>query len=374
MKRSYKTLRTCRPGITMTELMVSVVAGSIIVLGTWQFFSSSTENARTILNFSHADERIALWENLLAADLVMAGARGSMQTDNDASVCPKPQTLRAVRISDGGALPGHNWGLNTHIDPDVIIIQLPATTSIFRTESMTDTTVTLEVDSELPSSEVEFEQLFTQRTLRITSPETGFHQMVQVTDADFATRILTVSPNIEWLADNGYCGAEGNGDHHEVNVIMHVRWTLIEASSDPADPEYQNLIAIREEVDVGASDATIPGTRLAVVENVVDFQVWGDADTGTYETDVAMDTELGDDQGTATITMNSSTTEALRVVHVQMSVRTVHEFGQYSFRPKADETDLLTTFDIDGLTDTAALALTVGQTIELPNFVFGQLR
>lgn len=358
----------------MTELMVAMVAGAVIVMGTWRFFSSSAEINETAWNLSDANQRIGLWENMLAADVVMASSRGSANTDADGTVCPKPATLRGVRISDGGALPAHNWGLNVNIDPDVLILQLPATTSIFRTQVMSGNTVTLEVDAELPSSELEFEQMFVQRTLRITAPDTGFHQFVQVTDAAFDTRILTVNPSIEWLTDNGYCGAEGNGENHEVNVLMHIRWTLIEASTDPTDPEYQNLIAVREEVDVGANDATIPGTRLAVVENVVDFQVWGDADQGVYETEVALDTELGDDQGTANIGMNSATTEALRVVHFQLSVRTVRELGHYAFIAKEDETDLLRGFDIDGLVDTTALTLTIGHTEELPNFSFGRLR
>lgn len=369
--------RAGRPGFTLAEVMIAMVLTSMVVLGSWRFFGSAANSMSVFSGMAIVDERLALAADLLSSDARRAGMFGTPQSDNDPMVCPKPaDELRAVIVQDDASLPVYSWGANAFVDPDVCIFQAPATTTIFNPVSIAGDTITLPADPiELPN-EAFFDDLFTDRTLRISTPG-GFSQFVVVSDPKWGddadnTRELEVTPNPTMLQDNGFCGVEGiGGPDHEITVLTNIRYQLIE---DPDDAE--RILLVREELDPTLTTIKA-GTRLVVAENIVDLQCWGDEDQGggLLGPDFADDDALGDFTGTAAdIGATSNTTEQLRVLHWQISARTDREFNSHRHIPRTSASDLLSTFDVDGDAETAALVITSGQRVELSNLVIRRLQ
>lgn len=362
-----------RPGFTITEVLVASTLAALVVAGTYAFFARSARTFSTFVGLGIVEERVSLASETMMNDVRVAGMYGTPHSGEDPLVCPKPaQVLRAVEIEDGASLADHDWGLNgSHIDPDRCVLMVPVTPNLFRPATINGNVITL-TNYNLPIGmpAEDFDQLFDQRLLRIASPS-GFNQFVTVTATDDVNRSLVVSPAPARIDDLGLCGVVGiGGPDHEISVLTHVRYSLIE---DPDDAE--RTLLIRE--DLRPDLATIvPGSRVVVAENVVDLQCWADDDEGSAMTGASFqeDSSLGDDQGSADNSTMQNNTQRLRVFHYRMVGRTDREFPFYSLQPRATDDDLLTTFDVDGQTDTAALALTVGQRIELTNFTVRNLR
>ena len=378
MKQRALKGRAGRPGFTLAEVMVAMVLTSLVVLGSWRFFGSAANSMSVFSGMAIVDERLALAADLLSSDARRAGMYGTPYSLNDPMVCPKPDPeLRAVIVQDGASIPAYSWGDNDPLlmNPDICIFQAPATDTIYNPVGIAGDTITIAHDPLLFPDEEFFDDLFTNRTLRISAPG-GFSQFVVVTDPDWGddtdpVRLLEVTPNPTMLVANGFCGVEGvGGPDHEITVLTNIRYQLIE---DPEDAE--RILLIREQLEPDLTTIR-PGTRLVVAENIVDLQCWGDEDQGggLLGPDFADDDALGDFDGTGDVRPNSADTEQLRVLHWQISARTDREFNSHNHIPRSSDTDLLSTFDVDGEADTAALVITSSQRVELSNFVIRRLQ
>ncbi|MBN1947087.1 MAG: prepilin-type N-terminal cleavage/methylation domain-containing protein [Bradymonadales bacterium] len=356
-------------GFTLTEVMVAAVLTSLVVIGTWRFFSNASNSMVMFSGSAILDERLTLASDLLASDVRSAGMFATPNSDQDPMVCPKPSTaLRAVQIYDGVTVTGYDYGANVNIQPDQCVFLTALSPHLLRPSSMSGNVIALS-QFNLPSTQEDFDYLLDGRLLRITGPS-GFYQFVTVTSTDFSSGSLAVVPAVAFLQDNGVCGASAlGGPEHEIAVLTHVRYRII---VDP-DDDSQTLL-VREELRPDLA-TVVPGTRLIVAENLVDLQCWADRDQGTPTTpSFQPDPDLSDDQGSANLGDLLFNTQILRVFHFRLTGRTDQEYPTVALTPRTSSRDLIRGFDVDGDLGNAALALTVGQEVELSNFVVRNLR
>jgi prepilin-type N-terminal cleavage/methylation domain-containing protein len=395
MNRKYNTRNLSRPGFTLVELLVVILLSSIVIAAVWRGLDQSNRLGEVAAGMAVVWERLSLASDLLVTDARLAAWEGSPNSDIDPFICPKPggDMIRGIIVDNGdsvlnpeGALLESFWENNVNIDPDGCLFQSTPITQILRTSEISENSVSFttdptiigdELNGVLPMNETQFEDLFTGRFLRITSPN-GFSQFVQVTDTQFSDLTVTVNPTPVYAADAGLCGVLGTGsEDHTVSVHHYVRYRIL---PNPGDDTRTALV--REELSLDL-ETLIPGSQLVVGENIVDLQCWADGISDDLSGDFFSDgrsasSVLSDDRGTANVSPDSDNVHRARVFHFQLSGRTDTEFAGIAFQPRnslpGNTLDLLSTYDIDGNSGTAAIVQSLSQQVELTNFVVRNLQ
>jgi hypothetical protein len=358
--------------------MVAMVLSTVVVLGTWQFFINASNTMALFTGVALNDERLSMAMDLVIVDARQAGMFSTPNSEADPLICPKPLApIRALTINDGGSLPGYDWGANNFIIPDAVTFLTPSTTTIYHPDQMAPGVVTLSARN-FPVDAADMNRIFLNRILRVTSPN-GFSQFTQVINADFGTGRLFVSPQLAFSSATQFCGAIGiGGADHDITVLAYIRYELWDLDGDVTTSD---TALIRSELKPNTAlqpnpNSLIPGTRLVVAENIVDFQVWVDGDQGGGSTnDYDETTAMADYVGSVNIAASPQLTHRARVFNVQITGRTSREFDVAPLNGRElSEEELIRSFDTDGNTTTSAPTLTHQQRIELTNLVVRNLR
>ena len=395
MIRKYNPRSDSLRGFTLVELLVVLLLSSIVVTAVWRGLDQSNRLGEMTAGMAVVWERLSLASDLLVTDARLAAWEGTPNSTVDPFICPKPggEMIRGIIVDDGdsvlnpeGALLESYWENNVNIDPDGCLFQSTPMTQLLKTSEISGNVIRFatdpniignELSGTIPLNESQFEDLFTGRFLRITSPN-GFSQFVEVTETQFSDLAVTVDPAPVYAADAGLCGVLGTGgEDHTVSIHHYVRYRIL---PNPGDDTRTALV--REELSLDL-DTLIPGSQLVVGENIVDLQCWADGIpdglSGDFVSDGrSPDTFLSDDRGTANVAPDSDNIHRARVFHFQLSGRTDTEFNGITFQPRGslsgNAIDLLSTFDIDGNSNSAALVQNLSQQVELTNFVVRNLQ
>ena len=380
-----------RHGFTMSELLVAITLSMIVAVATFRALSVHSTNTRYTSEAAQLWERLSLSAEMISIDAQASAWSGTPYSPDDTRICPKPPSVvyRGLVIDDGEAsfaddlsLDAAYFGVNVNVDPDQCIFQSAVELETFQPAGISADEIDFTDSVGVPQGEEdedEFVALFADHSLVIESDE--YAQIVDVTDIDFDTRVVTVAPAPVQQVDPSPCGYQGTGDTAQVTVLTNVRYRIIR---DPSDEDGSLLIREELEPNLG-SPAVIDGTRLIVAENIVDLQCWVDGlPTGvaSFRTDGRIaDSYFGDDNGTLTANQvgpASTEVQRARVFHFQISGRTRREFEILGFADRDtiedDGLDLMKRWEIDPNAEGSALAQTLAGQIQLENFILRNLQ
>lgn len=379
-----------RPGFTLTEVLVTVALSAIVASLTLRGVNQQAMNASLSSETALAWSALSQAYSYIYADAQAAAWGGTPYSVQDSVICPKPvRVYRGLVVDDaegtmsvpGESMDGTFMGLNVNVAPDQCIFQSAVELVNYDVAGISGAVVDFFGDADIEAlSEAEFERLFDNHSLAITSP-LGFTQMVDVAstshDPDTDTYTVTTTPAPIQAAHASACGYQGAGDTETVTVITNFRYRIMQDSSDP---DGEDTVLVREELEVDLGSPTvIDGTRLAIGRNIVDLQCWADGHPtalDSFRTDGReAGTFYGDDEGTLTsaqIGPTSTDIHRARVLHFQVSARTNRELPTLAFTARPTVTDglgHLSRWDIDGDTERATLVQTLMGQVELANFL-----
>jgi prepilin-type N-terminal cleavage/methylation domain-containing protein len=378
-RRSSRFL--CRPphgsGFTLTELMIGVALSSLIVLGIYYIYSTSTATYRVQDQVLQAMDQARFALSQLQRDISAAGLLATPNSTNDSNVCPKPinQDLRGIVFRLEGARDQDGGAARQPMAPvSVTMFGSFWSTNIYYTRSINGTTVRLQDLADgapYPTDQVEFDQIFRPgRMVRIVNAE-QFEMYYPIASADFGTRTLVLAQPVATTTPPDFCGVQGFGVGLEINPVGYVRYVL---RADPAEAGKVDLL--REELDATdpALDTVMASSTIRVAEYVADLQFY----------DFAVDTDvtgraplLGFIQnpegvigaGVPRLDMDvRARPQDLRFVTAKVTTRTRDEDERFFFRPRQNLHDPLEAYELDRAMVGAARTVTLATRIPLDSF------
>ncbi len=368
-------------GFTLVELMVALTLSTIVIAAVYTTHITSSQVFTVQEDLATAQAQLRAGLDQVLADLKRAGFGTTPNTEVDPMVCVRPglPELYGIAVKEGkdDAMVPNFGTTNPNISPDRLY--LSGNFSSPRpypgiANSITNRIVLQVSDGaaaagpystgDIVLTEAEFRRIFTPG------------RMIGIRDGYGRTYVTTVAsvsyPEIEVvdLSGSGGCGVSGMSSMVRVSPVDRLVYRLVRvAPGDGTDPRTS---LIRELVDI--NDAPIPGTRLEVTENAVDFQVW----FMFKDTNPGMNRIPPDPDPTDTVSNipglqvdgeAGSRPEFIRSAKVRLSVRTDMEHPDIRHESKAAVTSRLTTFDLDGnpLDGTSLVVTSTGE-VEVPNF------
>jgi len=374
MRRGARTAPAS--GFTLVEILVSLVASTIVLAGLFAIVSAGTKGfivqsqiAELQLDLRFAMERIK-------ADLRMAAFLGTADSSTDPRVCPKPDpAVRALLIEDD-ADTAPNAGANPFIVADRLrLLGSYVSSDYYLTANVAGSTFTLQSQS-FPPTAARYAEIFNPSGfLVVRTYDTGNLQLLPISSSDFGGGTVTTSVAPLITSSGGSCGLTGAvGEGHELSVVNYVNYRLV---ADPlAAPADAKLDLVREAL---ASDGATPTVTavcganvsgVTVGEYIIDLQVSATADTALGGADPSIPAApaaaslfdgdgVGDAPGTA------------RTVIVTLTARTAREDPDFPNIPRASAADPIRSFDVDPAVVGAARVRTLRVEIPLTNFVLG---
>ena len=377
-----------RKGLTLIELMITMVLVSFAITGAYAVLGTSTEvfNQQELASENQSNLRFAT--QMVKQDLGLAGYHSTPNSDTDPWVCPKPAvSINAISLSEEGlTVPGAHENIDHH---SLTIIGDFSGNSPLRISTVGSlTTITISQTSlfdligsgatETAASELLDQIVKAGQWLSIVNPD-GYMQFVQVDSVDTATLQITLDGATPLTRATGNsCGLMGRVDQlHEVYPIKALRYTL---ALDPIDDAQSNLV--REEVDL-QTGAAIDGYTLVVSNFVVglDFAALGvDALTRTsvpLESDdalIALDPQSSD-SGVIDFNNLDTTSQRIRFLVYRLRTRTNRAVPRRLAVPSsalADNDAQYTYFQLSA-NDIAEVRTLQGK-IRLPNLLLRDLQ
>lgn len=342
---SPQTLRH-QAGMTLAELMVAVALAGLIMTGIF-FFSTSTSRTFRLQNeISQTTDRLNFAMETIKADLrrtsYLTVPNSQVQVwPNQRRVCANPAFapggLQAIVAENGGA----TWQPDQAEDqvmvgatPDELLML-----GSFRSDQQYLVTAAQQGASALTfdlgdDSLNDAEYAMRGAILTVATPSGGMQFVRAGTNAGVVTDASTLIPRATVATVDPLLGSPGGdldsfcefrGEGNAGVSIAPLHYVRYDVRQDPDDPS--STILIREEID----HANTVLNSFVVARNVVDFQVWFDADTTLVGAAPDIDNDgtaanpLTDDDGTmAWSNLNGSATaapEQARFGYIQLSVR-----------------------------------------------------
>ncbi|MFH1531605.1 MAG: prepilin-type N-terminal cleavage/methylation domain-containing protein [Pseudomonadota bacterium] len=383
-------------GLTLVEVLVTVVLTSIMVVGVYMIYSKSVLAFRVENQVMTMQDRLRFGLEHLKRDIRRAGFLATPNSMVDSNICPAPAFhLRAVTITGADGDVAED-GENDNISPSSITLFGDFFSGqVYRTTGVNGNLVYLEASAaNFPTNELEFQRIFCgascnapNRYLRIVTRD-QFEVMLQITGVEFDNAVpsnLSARPYIELnqtvprVGGGNLCGITGLGEGLEVNVAGFVRYRIAfdtrpnaptDTGSSGGNPLKTDLI--REELDVdGATE--MAGTQLVVADYAVDLQFYDFGfDTSGAATlpqmayfPLVTDVLSGANAGVLNTSANA-TPQTLRALTLKLTLRADAEDPSHPFDPRAGPYTPIDSYeilpDLQGSCRTLSLACKVGLT------------
>jgi hypothetical protein len=398
-RRASGALHLDRAGLTLVELMVTLVISFVIVAAIYMIYTQSVTGYRIQSQVVQMQGQLRFGIEHMRRDIELAGFQATSNSRTDPYVCWVPPTVNLYAISVARDLDIDeevaNVDLNTQIEPSAVTLfgdfWSPAG-QVFETLSISDSGVVLLDKAQLDATfdtnadgidDGGFAAAFRPgaRFLRVTNQEEKiwFARIIGASFADATLQLQSV-PAI------GACRI-GIGTT-QVNPVGWVRYRLAEDTRTAAllgnagDIRTAGKVdLVREEVDV--TGTAIANTRLTIAEYAVDLQFYdfgfdtalaGNPVTLAVENFVDDVVELDDTgqlgAGDAT---DFATPEQLRFVTVKLSVRTTDEDESVPFVPRQDSIyEPLRTYEVFPELTGAARVESLAKRVDLRNNWFAR--
>jgi type II secretory pathway pseudopilin PulG len=383
-----RTFRNSR-GFTMMEILVAGVIGVLVLAGVFLVYQSQSRGYRVQGQVLRMVEQLRTGMAHLTRDLKKAAFLATPNSGVDGNVCLAPARLlglsweRAdVEDSVNGAVV--NTVNNARIQPLNLVLFGPyVTTRLFFTASVSGRdlylmrTDTLDLVSNFPLDQVEFDRTFVRgRILKLINQD-QYEMYLVIQDADFAAGRVTVDQPIPRATANNPCGISSDGSRLEVAVLSFVRYRVGRDTTPGAQMAKTDLI--REEMRLaGTGLAPVDGTQLKVAEYVVDLMFYDFVfDNGAPGNPVLqvfpLYTSAGDllpGDGSGRLEWgNNSRTEKLRAVTVKLSARTPEEDYAVVFASRESPFGPLRQYEVLPGTLGAALVDSLATRVTLATFI-----
>ncbi len=392
-------------GMTLAELMVAVALAGLIMTGIF-FFSTSTSRTFRLQNeIAQTTDRLNFAMETLKADLrrtsYLTVPNSRLQAwPNQRRVCANPAFapagLQAIVAENGGA----TWQPATQADqvmvgatPDELLLL-----GAFRSDSQYLVTAAQQGSTALTfdlngDSLDDAEYALAGAILNVSTPAGGMQFVRAATGSGVVTGGTGLQPRATINTLDPLLGSPGGdldsfcqfrGEGNAGVAIAPLHYVRYDVREDPDEPS--STILVREELD----HANNVLNSYVVARNVIDFQIWFDADTTTIGSapDIANDgtatDPLTDDDGTMAWTdLNGSATSApqqARYGYIQLSVRL--DTPLPNLQPEPDSVGLRNVVELievpDGggagvRTGTYTRVLTIRTEVELSNISLADL-
>ena len=297
-----------RRGLTLIELLITMVLVSIVMAGIYAMLGSSSEVFHHQELTAESQTRLRFATRAIKQDLLRAGHNVSPNSATDIRVCPKPpQPITAVSIRDRGLVVS---GAGQTIDydelniagdfsghPGLRIQRMPNTSTIVISRQSILQGQAKDVPADQAGA-VLAQLVAPDQWLAVKNPD-QVAQYVKVADVDEGQLAIRLQTPLVKASEDGLCGVTGMVDEmHEVHPLQAVRYSL---ALDPDDPTGRNSQLVRDEIDL-QTGAVTPSRRLVIADNVVGMRF---AVIGTDGTDSGVALEPDDalldlDSGTGT--------------------------------------------------------------------------
>jgi prepilin-type N-terminal cleavage/methylation domain-containing protein len=369
-------------GMTMIELMVALSLASIVLLGVYAIYSSSSTTYRIQDETMAAMDQARFGLEQLKRDISRAGFLATPNSDADPLVCPKPANpLRGIQFGRAGDVPWFGAADNqNNLNPnEVILFGSFWSSDIYLTRSVIGNLVTLQTAADgapYPATEAEFNDIFTaSRYLRLMNAEQneGYY-LIQ--SADFATGEIQLVNNVQTATPPGFCGIQGFGVGLSANVAGFVRYRLVIDANDTTGPAGTKVDLVRHEMSpLDASLQTVvDGSGVVVSEYVADLQFYDfvvDTDQFARAPSLLPLAHIGDVlDGGAHLLDNSAGArpQDLRFVTVKLTTRTEHEDENQPHVRRAGNFAPIRTYEVDPEMEGSARTVTLASRVQLKSF------
>jgi len=280
-------------GLTLVEVLVTVVLTSIMIAGVYMIYSKSVLAFRVENQVMTMQDRLRFGLEHLKRDIRRAGFLATPNSNVDSNICPAQNFhLRAVTITaaDGDVAED---GDNDNVAPSSITLFGDFFSGqVYRTAGIDGARVYLDRFSPTlqQMNAAEFDRIFCglscnapNRYLRIVTRD-QFEVMLQITDAEFDINhggpYVELNQSVPRVGGGNLCGISGLGEGIDVNVVGFVRYRIAfdqrpNAPTDTGESGGNPLKTdlIREELDVDGA-TTMPGTQLVIADYAVDLQFY----------------------------------------------------------------------------------------------------
>lgn len=348
-----------RAGFTLIELMITVLVGSIVLVGIFTIFNASSRGYRVQDQTLQAMGQLRSATVQVRSDLRNAGFNAPAHSAQEPWVTvPPPEVLTAVSVEVDPLNPLPNQAENDNVSPQrITLLGDFVANETFRSLGITGSDVTVEWSP--ARTEAEFDRIFNpNHLLRVEMYGTARReQFIPITSTSFnggVNPVITVaSPVLDIL---------GFGAGHEVSVAAYVRYRI--QRDDRYNDDSVKTDLVRELLDV--TGTAVPGSMLVIAEYVVDLQVYDlcfnqtppDAFDWAQEpvNNICFETLADAEAGGFSLNPNdaNSTAHLLRLMTVKIATRTPYENENVPFVARANVNDPLRAFELDPVMDGAA--------------------
>lgn len=380
-----------RRGFTLVELMVAGMVASVVLAAVYTIYARSVRGYRAQSQVLETYGRLRFGLDHLKADIRRAGVSSTLNSATDPYVRPPlpPVPLLAFSVLQGlpNAVPVNT---NVNVEPTAILLfgdyftpvvfpELPGTlpsSVAFPIREIDGGAFVLDPATVL-MGEAEFNAAFLPagnakaRLLHVEHRSEGTHYYFPISEVSFANKSITVSTPVPPAL------AAGIYKSIYVNPVGYVRYRIAQdermlgPTGQDAPPAGKTDL-VREEVawDDVTGDA-IPGTRLVVVENAVDLQlydfIFDEAPRGQVP-DLAAAPDMTAVVGLGWLGLSSTARpENLRFVTVKLSVRAADEDPDLAFVPREGTSSPLLRYDVDPDGEGAARVESLALRVQLFN-------
>lgn len=390
-------MKRWRQGFTLVELMVAGMIASIVLAAVYMTYTRSVRGYRVQNEILETYGRLRFGLDHLKADIRRAGVSATLNAGTDPFVRPPlppvPLLAFSVSLNFPESVP---VDANDNVQPSALLLfgdyftpvvfpETPGTLPTpvaFPIREINGTVFEIDPSTVL-MGQAEFDAAFlpagntNARLLHVEHRTEGAHYYFPIADADFANRTVTVGTPVppQLLA--------GIYKSIYVNPVGFVRYRIApdERPLGPADSSGQDAPIpgktdlVREQVAwndlLGDS---IPGTRLVVVENAVDLQVYDFVFDGSPKgqppaLSVVPDvTGVVNPAGQGMLGQDATARpENLRFVTVKLSVRAADEDPDTPFRAREGVFAPLRRYDVDPDAEGSARVESLALRVQLYN-------
>ncbi|MBM4371619.1 MAG: prepilin-type N-terminal cleavage/methylation domain-containing protein [Deltaproteobacteria bacterium] len=376
--------RETRRGLTLVEVLVTVVLASIMVAGVYLIYSRSVLAFRVENQVMTLQDRLRFGLEHLKRDVRRAGFLATPNSLVDANICPPPTYhLRAVTLATAS---GDVWDpdSNENVAPTAITLFGDFFSGqVYRTSGIVGNRVYFQGTANFPGTELEFNRIFCgptcnapNRYLRIVTQD-QFEVMLPITDVEWegpTGRYVVLSEDVPRVGGSNRCGISGLGEGLEVNVAGFVRYRIAfdTRPSAPVDPDSGDPVKtdlVREELDIDGQ-TELDGTQLVVADYAVDLQFYDfgfDVSAPGVAPQMVYISLITDVMGTGSQTLAATADanpEDLRVLTLKLTLRSDEEDSNFPFTPRPGPFTPLEGYELDpqiqGASRTLSMACKVG--------------
>ncbi len=352
-----------KKGFTLIELMVTVVLSFVIIGAIYTLYGQSVSAYRVEGQSMDMQDRLRFGLEHIKRDLRRAGFLATPNSALDSAVCPKPtDALRAITLStfqDDGSV--YREDENVYVRPtSMVLFGDFFSGKTYRTAGIQGNQVILQATQTFPDNQVSFNQVFNPspltptRYLRIMNQD-QFEVYLAITDADFASRTVTLESSVPAAGAGTMCGITGFGEGLEVNVAGFVRYRIV--SDERPDVEDGKTDLVRDELQLDGK-TPVPNSQLVIADYAVDLQYYDfgfdmdDVGNSPNFVQYALIDQVADDTGGGFLGKGAGTAipHRLRYLTVKLTVRTVTEDPEFNFQPRENgKHEPLVSFDLSDM-------------------------